>query len=79
VTLLEAPWANRDAETDVAGGAPVWPYPEVVDGYALPPEGPGLGIEANAALVDEELAESKPFAPSLQPRLDALDGSVRDF
>jgi galactonate dehydratase len=68
VTLLEAPWANRDAETDVC-----WPYPEIVDGYALPLEGPGLGIEFN-----EELAASKPFVPSLQPRLNALDGSVRD-
>jgi hypothetical protein len=46
VTLLEAPWANREAETDVAGGAPIWPYPEIEDGYALPLEGPGLGIEA---------------------------------
>jgi galactonate dehydratase len=69
VTLLEAPWANRDAETDVC-----WPYPEIVDGYALPLEGPGLGIE-----FDEDLAASKPFVPSLQPRLNGLDGSVRDF
>jgi hypothetical protein len=55
-----------------------------VDGYALPLEGPGLGIEANVPLVDEasdneELAATKPFVPSLQPRLNALDGSVRDF
>jgi L-alanine-DL-glutamate epimerase-like enolase superfamily enzyme len=69
VTLLEAPWANREPETDVC-----WPYPEIVDGYALPLEGPGLGIE-----FDEALAASKPFMPSLQPRLNALDGSVRDF
>ena len=69
VTLLEAPWANRDAETDVC-----WPYPETVSGYALPLEGPGLGIE-----FDEELAASKLFVPSLQPRLNGLDGSVRDF
>jgi hypothetical protein len=79
VTLLEAPWANREAETDVAGEAPVWPYPEIADGYALPLEGPGLGIEASEALVDEELAASKPFVPSLQPRLNGLDGSVREF
>ena len=69
VTLLEAPWANREAETDVC-----WPYPEIVDGYALPLEGPGLGIEFN-----EKLAASKPFLPSLQPRLNGLDGSVQDF
>ena len=74
VTLLEAPWANREPETDVC-----WPYPEIVDGYALPLEGPGLGIEADEASVDEELAASKSFVPSFQPRLTALDGSVRDF
>ena len=74
VTLLEAPWANREPETDMC-----WPYPEIVDGCALPLEGPGLGIEADEASVDEELAASKPFVRSLQPRLDGLDGSVRDF
>ena len=55
VTLLEALWANREAEPDVC-----WPYPEIVDGYALPLEGPGLGIQFN-----EELAATKPFVPSL--------------
>ena len=65
VTLLEAPWANREAETDVC-----WPYPEIEDGYALPLEGPGLGIEADETSVDEKLAASKPFVPSLPgPRL----------
>jgi len=54
VTLLEAPWANGNGETDVC-----WPYPEIVDEYALPLEGPGLGIEADEASVDEELAASK--------------------
>jgi L-alanine-DL-glutamate epimerase-like enolase superfamily enzyme len=69
VTLLEAPWANGSGKTDV-----VWPFPGVVEGYALPLEAPGLGIE-----FDEELAASRPFVPSLQPRLNGLDGSVRDF
>ena len=69
VTLLEAPWADCETETDVCR-----PYPEIVDGYALPLEGSGLGIE-----FDEALAESKPFKPSLQPRLNGIDGSVRDF
>jgi L-alanine-DL-glutamate epimerase-like enolase superfamily enzyme len=78
VALLEAPWANREAETDVC-----WPYPEIEDGYALPLEGPGLGIEADEASV-EELAASKPFVPLLlgprkRGQLNALDGSVRDF
>ena len=70
VDLIEAPWVNSDAKTDVVG-----PYPTVVDGYALPLEGPGLGVT-----FDEELAKSKPFKkPGLPPRLNALDGSVRDF
>ena len=69
VALIEAPWVNGAGETDVVG-----PYPQVVDGYALPLEGPGLGIT-----FDEALAASKLFRPSLQPRLNALDGSVRDF
>jgi galactonate dehydratase len=69
VVMMEAPWVNDDGETDV-----VFPYPKVEDGYALPLEGPGLGIQFN-----EELARAKVFQPSLQPRLDALDGSVRDF
>lgn len=51
-----------------------WPLSERVGGYALPLEGSGLGIE-----FDEELAASKPFVPSMQPRLNGLDGSVRDF
>ena len=67
--MIEAPWVNGAGETDVVG-----PYPEVVDGYALPLTGPGLGIT-----FDEALAASKPFRPSLQPRLNAADGSVRDF
>jgi len=46
---------------------------EKVDGYALPLEGPGLGVEADEASVDEELAASKPSAPSLQgPRPHGL-------
>ena len=69
VVMIEAPWVNHDGETDV-----VAPYPQVVDGYALPLEGPGLGIT-----FDEALARSKPFTSSLQPRLNAPDGSVRDF
>ncbi len=70
VTLIEAPWVNSDREPDV-----VSPFPKVEDGFALPLEGPGLGIT-----FDEELAGSRPFRkPGLQPRLTAPDGSVRDF
>ena len=51
------------------------PYSEIVDGYALPLDGPGLGIETDGALADEasgdeELAAAMSFVPSLQgPRL----------
>ena len=43
VVMMEAPWVNHDGETDV-----VFPYPTVVDGYALLLKGPGLGIELDA-------------------------------
>jgi galactonate dehydratase len=69
LVMIEAPWVNHDGETDV-----VWPYPRVEDGYALPLEGPGLGIG-----FDESLARSRPVRSSLQPKLNAIDGSVRDF
>jgi galactonate dehydratase len=70
VALVEAPWVNSDAKPDV-----VSPYPKVEKGFALPLEGPGLGIT-----FDEALAASRPFRkPALQPRLNGLDGSVRDF
>lgn len=68
--LIEAPWVNGDGKTDV-----VSPYPKVEAGYALPLEGPGLGVT-----FDEARAKAKPFGkPGLQPRLNAPDGSVRDF
>ena len=80
VTLLEAPWANRDAETDVC-----WPYPEIVDGYALPLKGPGLGIEARfTSGVTRNWRHPNPFCPRCRAHicvgtLNAPDGSVRDF
>ena len=67
--MEEGPWVNHDGETDV-----VFPYPEVIDGYALPLDGPGLGIT-----FDEVLGRSRPFKPRLQPRLNAPDGSAHDF
>ena len=67
--MIEAPFVNGDGKTDV-----VSPYPTVVDGYALPLEGPGLGIT-----FDETLAKTKPYKrPALQ-QVNAPDGSVRDF
>ncbi len=70
LTMIEAPWVNGAPSTDVAG-----PYPEVKNGYALPMEEPGLGVTVN-----EEAAASIPFAKvPMQPRLNGVDGSVRDF
>ena len=70
ITLIEAPWVNGSGQGDV-----VRPYPTVEDGFALPLENPGLGVT-----FDEERAKAKPFQePGLQPRLNARDGSVRDF
>jgi len=70
VEMIEAPWVNSDAQTDV-----VSPYPRVEKGFALPLEGPGLGIT-----FDEKLARSRPFkTPGMEPRLNGPDGSVRDF
>jgi len=70
VALMEAPFVNSDPAPDV-----VSPYPKMEKGFALPLEGPGLGIQ-----VDEKLARSRPFRkPGLQPKLNAPDGSVRDY
>jgi len=44
------------------------------DGYALIPEGPGLGIE-----VDEEVVRSRPYVPRDLPLLTNEDGSIADW
>ena len=70
LAMIEAPWVNGNRDPKV-----VKPFPEVVDGYALPLEGPGLGVQ-----FDEEAAAAVPFDDSrMQPRLKARDGSVRDY
>jgi galactonate dehydratase len=69
VVMLEAPFVNRSRTPDM-----VKPFPKVEKGYALPLEGPGLGVE-----LDEELAARTPFKASSYPELRALDGAVRDF
>ena len=70
VAMMEAPWVNGPRDPKV-----VKPFPKVVDGYALPLENPGLGIEFN-----EVAARDTPFSePRMQPRLKGKDGSVRDF
>ena len=70
ITLIEAPWVNNNRDPEVVN-----PFPAVENGYALPLEGPGLGITLN-----ESVAAERPFNEGgLQPRLNAKDGSVRDF
>jgi galactonate dehydratase len=69
VALMEAPFVNHTRPADMVG-----PFPTVVDGYALPLQGPGLGV-----WFDEELAAKTPFKPTVVPELRALDGAVRDF
>ncbi len=71
VVMLEAPWINREPP---AKSKIVSPFPEVVDGYALPLEGPGLGIEFN-----EKVAEETEFRAGRTPKLNGIDGSVRDW
>jgi galactonate dehydratase len=70
IEMIEAPWVNSNQDPKV-----VKPFPKVENGYALPLEGPGLGIE-----FDEAAAAAIPFRENaLQPRLNGKDGSVRDF
>ena len=70
ITMIEAPFVNGNPSTAVAG-----PFPEFIDGYALPLEAPGLGVTIN-----EEAAAAIPFDDAgMQPRLNGYDGSVRDF
>ena len=71
VVMLEAPWVNREP---VANSDIVSPFPEVEKGYALPLEGPGLGIEFN-----EQAAQKREFRHHRVPKLNGFDGSVRDW
>jgi galactonate dehydratase len=70
LTMIEAPWVNGNPSTEVVG-----PYPVVKNGYAQPLEEPGLGVTVN-----EAAAAGIPFRDGpLQPHLNGIDGSVRDF
>jgi galactonate dehydratase len=71
VVMLEAPWINSEP---VAASNIVSPFPRVEKGYAFPLEGPGLGIE-----FDEQTAQETEFRHRRLPKLNGLDGSVRDW
>ncbi|MDR3120129.1 MAG: galactonate dehydratase [Clostridiales bacterium] len=51
-------------------------WPDCVEGYALPPRGPGLGIKVDEDALDAAQAD---FQAPCQPKLRAFDGSVRDW
>ncbi len=48
--------------------------PELVDGYLLPSEAPGLGVD-----VDEKLAAQFPYERAYLPTVRLTDGSVHDW
>jgi galactonate dehydratase len=64
VMRSDVPW--RD---DVVSGVPL-----IVDGYMVPPEAPGLGIE-----VDEAAAAAHPYEPEPQYRWFHEDGGVAEW
>ena len=71
ITMMEGGWVNSPNQDPKVAK----PFPTVIDGYALPLEGNGLGVE-----VDEEEAAKVPFYGGTKPpRLKAIDGSVRDY
>ncbi|MFC1713361.1 galactonate dehydratase [Candidatus Poribacteria bacterium] len=71
VVMMEAPWINSEP---VAASKIVSPFPRVEKGYALPLEGPGLGIEFN-----EQAAQETEFRHRRLPKLNGFNGSVRDW
>lgn len=69
IALVEAPFAGLRR-----GVSPASPWPVVEDGYALPPPGPGLGVELDEAEVEAAAEPARRHAV-----LRADDGSVRDW
>jgi galactonate dehydratase len=67
--VQELPRRPGDSMPDVVLNQPVWE-----DGYLLPPEAPGLGIE-----FDREAIKNYPFAMTELPHLRRTDGSVTNW
>ncbi len=67
--VQEQPAKTGTVLTDVVPVQPVWE-----DGYLLPPELPGLGIE-----FDREAARAHPFQQKENPRLQRVDGSFTNW
>ena len=75
IAVVEAVYCNPDNFNKTVNRiAQSWPLYE--DGYSPIPKGPGLGITIDEELLDAAQAD---FRPPKQPRLRALDGSVRDW
>jgi galactonate dehydratase len=69
VALVEAPFAGLRRGESIAG-----PWPVVEQGYALPPPGPGLGVELDESAIKEAAEPGRRHAV-----LRADDGAVRDW
>jgi L-alanine-DL-glutamate epimerase-like enolase superfamily enzyme len=67
--VQELPRRPGDSMPDVVLNQPVWE-----DGYLLPPEAPGLGIEFN-----REAIKKYPFSVTELPHLRRVDGSVTNW
>lgn len=67
--VQEQPRKTGEVLTDVVPVQPIWE-----DGYLLPPELPGLGIE-----FDRVAAKAHPFQQKENPRLQRIDGSFTNW
>jgi galactonate dehydratase len=67
--VQEQPRRTGEVLTDVVPVQPEWK-----DGYLLPPDRPGLGVE-----FDREAARAHPFQLSELPQLRRLDGSFTNW
>lgn len=67
--VQEQPRKPGEVLPEIVTGQPLWE-----DGYLLPPESPGLGIE-----FDREAAKRQPFRMTEPPHLRALDGAFTNW
>ncbi|MCL2069041.1 MAG: galactonate dehydratase [Oscillospiraceae bacterium] len=74
IAVVEAAYANPENRMPAEQFARHWP--DCADGYSPAPKGPGLGVDVDENALDKAQME---FQAGCQPRLRALDGSVRDW
>lgn len=75
IAVVEAAFSNPE-NRDVARERLAKSWPRFENSYAFAPDGPGLGVTVDEQALD---AAQAGFSPPVQPRLRALDGSVRDW